>query len=61
MDYYTKFGSDVKTDDAICMPRRYENVYYLHDEAFGESREGTQAIWKWFERARKGDWLDFCF
>lgn len=26
------------------MPRRYKNVYYLHNEVFGESRARTQAI-----------------
>lgn len=29
---YPKFGSDVKTDDAIFLPREYGKVHYSHND-----------------------------
>ena len=37
-----KSGSDVRTDDAICEPRRYEKGCDSQKEAFQKSRAGSQ-------------------
>lgn len=39
------FGSDVGTDDATCVGRGYEEIYYSRCEALWETRAGSKQVW----------------
>lgn len=57
IDHHPKFGSDVRTEDALHIHRRYEKFYYLHNKALaGEQGGFPKLVKKWLVRAKKGDW-----
>lgn len=57
-DSHPKLVLDVKAGDAINTLRRYEKLYYLHNEAFwGDLGRPLRLFWKWFERAGEGEWF----